>query len=102
MRHIELMTSAALFIAACSSQPPAPEQRLAPVQTAEPAAIVEETVAKLVKIEHIGNGGNDQLQDPKSAIFKRSVFFDYDQYIIKDEFKALLDAHDPGGKRLPD
>lgn len=93
MRHIALMTSTALFIAACSVQPPAPEQSLAAVQNAEPATMVEDPVTKSISIEHIGTGGNDQLQDPKSTLFKRSVFFDYDQYIIGDEFKILIDAH---------
>ena len=39
-------------------------------------------------------------------MFNRSVFFDYDQYAIKDEFKPLVDAHakllvkNPGIKML--
>ena len=24
---------------------------------------------------------------------KRSIYFDYDQYVIKDEYKSLIDAH---------
>lgn len=31
--------------------------------------------------------------DPASILFKRSVYFDFDQYTIKDEFKPLVEAH---------
>ena len=32
-------------------------------------------------------------KDPKSILAKRSVYFDYDQFVIKDEYKALVEAH---------
>ena len=34
-----------------------------------------------------------QHDDPASILFKRSVYFDFDQYTIKDEFKPLAEAH---------
>ena len=34
-----------------------------------------------------------QLKNPNSILSKRSVYFDYDQYVIKDEFKPLIEAH---------
>ena len=33
------------------------------------------------------------LKDPANILSKRSVYFDYDQTVIKDEFKATIDAH---------
>ena len=35
----------------------------------------------------------DPLNDPKGVLAKRSVYFDYDSYVVKDEFKALVEAH---------
>jgi peptidoglycan-associated lipoprotein len=32
-------------------------------------------------------------KDPKSILAKRSIYFDYDQYVIKDEYKSLVEAH---------
>jgi peptidoglycan-associated lipoprotein len=32
-------------------------------------------------------------KDPKNILAKRSIYFDYDQYVIKDEYKALVEAH---------
>ena len=33
------------------------------------------------------------LKDPNNILSKRSVYFDYDQFVIKDEYKALIEAH---------
>jgi peptidoglycan-associated lipoprotein len=35
----------------------------------------------------------DPLDDPASALARRSVYFDFDQYVIKDEYKATIEAH---------
>jgi peptidoglycan-associated lipoprotein len=33
------------------------------------------------------------LKDPKSILSKRSVYFDFDSYVIKEEHKPLVEAH---------
>ncbi|HEX7635909.1 MAG TPA: peptidoglycan-associated lipoprotein Pal [Noviherbaspirillum sp.] len=35
----------------------------------------------------------DPLNDPKSALAKRSVYFDYDTYTVKDEYKPVVTTH---------
>ena len=37
--------------------------------------------------------GVNPLKDPANILSKRSVYFDYDQFTIKDEFRATIDAH---------
>jgi peptidoglycan-associated lipoprotein len=37
--------------------------------------------------------GVNPLQVPGSILARRSVFFDFDKYDVKDEYKALLEAH---------
>ncbi|RZI43215.1 peptidoglycan-associated lipoprotein Pal [Herbaspirillum sp. HC18] len=37
--------------------------------------------------------GTDPLNDPKGILAKRSVYFDYDSFIVKDEFKPVVEAH---------
>lgn len=39
------------------------------------------------------NNSNDPLNDPASVLAKRSVYFDFDSYVIKDEFKSVIEAH---------
>ena len=35
----------------------------------------------------------DPLKDPNNILSKRSVFYDYDSNVIKDEYKPLVTAH---------
>lgn len=35
----------------------------------------------------------DPLNDPSNILYKRSVYFDYDQYTVKEEYRALVEAH---------
>ena len=46
-----------------------------------------------------GAAGRTPLNDPASILSKRSVFYDFDSYVVKDEFKPLIEAH---GKYLRD
>ncbi len=73
-------------LAGCGSQPAAREQDGAGVESRNPNAISS------------GVGAADPysaaaLKDPKSPLSKRSIYFDYDSFIVKDEFKSLLDHH---------
>jgi peptidoglycan-associated lipoprotein len=38
-------------------------------------------------------GGANALKDPSSPLSKRSVFFDYDNDAVKDEYRPLVQAH---------
>lgn len=35
----------------------------------------------------------DPLMDPNSPLAKRSVFFDFDSFVVKPEFQSLVEAH---------
>jgi peptidoglycan-associated lipoprotein len=83
----------AMLLAACGSQPPAPEQNPAGVVEGKSSAIGGSTTTAPVASNGIDPYSLAALKDPKSAVYKRSVFFDFDQYVIKDEFKPLVDAH---------
>jgi peptidoglycan-associated lipoprotein len=36
---------------------------------------------------------DDPLKDPNSPLAKRSVYFDYDSFVLKDEFRSVVEAH---------
>jgi len=80
----------ALLIAGCSSTPDAPEQGGAPVESRN---------GNTSSVATVTAGGLDgqklppELTDPKSILSKRSVYFDYDKYDVKAEYKDLVTAH---------
>jgi len=39
-----------------------------------------------------GAGGNP-LKDPSSPLSKRIVYFEFDSYVVKDEYKPMIEAH---------
>jgi peptidoglycan-associated lipoprotein len=93
MRALFIPLSAlTLLLAACGSQPPAPEQNPAGVESRTPGAISTTPVVK-VQPDSFDPASIAALKDPRSPLSKRSVYFDYDSYIVKDEFQALLTAH---------
>ncbi|MGD9786859.1 MAG: peptidoglycan-associated lipoprotein Pal [Sulfuricellaceae bacterium] len=57
-------------------------------------AVVEErgTGATTAGMEDKGVG-MDPLHDPNNILSKRSVYFDFDKYDVKDEYKPLVEAH---------
>ena len=35
----------------------------------------------------------DPLNDPNNPLSKRSIYFDFDSYVVKDEFRPTVEAH---------
>ncbi len=40
-----------------------------------------------------GSFTGDQRKNPASPLSKRSIFFDYDSFVVKDEYRGALEAH---------
>ena len=83
--------SLVVLFAACASteEKPAakPDAAAAPAPSATPRAS-----APTVDLTKRGDGSSP-LRDPNSILSKRQIFFDYDKYDIKAEFKPLVEAH---------
>ena len=88
------LSAVTLLLAACGSQPPAPEQNPAGVESRTPGAVkVDSTPVTRVQPDSLDPNSIAALKDPRSPLSKRSVYFDYDSYVVKDEYQALLAAH---------
>ena len=42
---------------------------------------------------NLGGAGADELRNPNSILSKRSVYFDFDSFVVKDDYKPLVEAH---------
>jgi peptidoglycan-associated lipoprotein len=87
-KYLSLVVVSALLISACSTTE---KNTVTQTETPKPApaaiAATPRTVATVVAPTV------DPLSDPKGVLSKRSIYFDYDSYIVKDEFKTLIEAH---------
>lgn len=76
------------FLAACASQD---------VKEQPKAAVEDKTVAKAPAAETKSAGESavaaNPLKDPNNILSKRSVYFDFDKSVVKDEFKPMVEAH---------
>ena len=87
---LALLMSSVVLMTACST-PVKLEEKVAvedkSMTTAPSTQVDTRTVNPVVA------GSVDPLNDPKGILVKRSVYFDYDSYVVKDEFKSLVEAH---------
>ncbi|MCX7218073.1 peptidoglycan-associated lipoprotein Pal [Undibacterium sp.] len=85
---LALIISSLALITACST----------PVKL-DDKPVVEDKSTKVVTpvdtrtVSPVDTVSVDPLNDPKGILSKRSVYFDYDSYVVKDEFKSLVEAH---------
>ncbi|MDO9454390.1 MAG: peptidoglycan-associated lipoprotein Pal [Stagnimonas sp.] len=91
MRTVSLFSATlfALLLSACSSQPPAPEQNASGMESRTPSTIG----ADPSRVESFDPLSVAALKDPRSPLSKRSIYFDYDSYLVKDEYQSLLVTH---------
>jgi peptidoglycan-associated lipoprotein len=76
----------ALLLSACSSTPISDTASSSKPATEAKATADARTVAPV-------NVATDPLNDPKGALAKRSVYFDYDSYIVKNEARPTVETH---------
>jgi len=101
-RRVVMTAAIGLALAACSSaikldDPPAqagtdsssPEARAGQGPGASGSPLGSERPIAQVTIDP----SKDALNDPKGPLAKRSIYFDFDSYSIRDEFKPVIENH---------
>ena len=89
MRKIAIGTLLVAFLAACSSNP---------IKDATPTKVEDKSSAPAAKGPETKPVTQAQvavnpLKDPNNILSKRNVYFDFDEYVVRDEFKPLVQAH---------
>lgn len=79
LKKLLVIFSAAIFLAACGSSVKLDED------------ISSETDSRTVST--VSTGSTDPLNDPKGELAKRSIYFDFDSYVVKDEYQSIIQAH---------
>jgi peptidoglycan-associated lipoprotein len=79
----------ALVLGACSSGVKLDEPAAPPVEDRAASAGPGQDARAVPKVD----ATVDPLSDPNNPLAKRSIYFDYDSYIVKDEFRPTVDVH---------
>jgi peptidoglycan-associated lipoprotein len=104
MRKFFVAAIAAVFLAGCASQETQPEAPIddkgaatAPAGGATTSGLGGTGVGGTTGAGGaVGAGtgtGGSPLRDPANILSKRSVYFDFDSFVVKDEFRPLVEAH---------
>jgi peptidoglycan-associated lipoprotein len=105
---ITTLTAAGLLLAAaCTTtttppeeQKPAPTEERKPAEGATPRGVAPVDVTKGQQL------GSSALKDPSNILSKRSIYYDFDKFEVKDEYRPMIEAHarylrdNPGAKML--
>jgi peptidoglycan-associated lipoprotein len=99
MRNWIIAALLVVAIAGCKStetQDAAPVEDRAPTSTAPAAGGATTSGATTGAVSGTPGAGStaaSALKDPSNILSKRNVYFDYDQFAVKDEFRPLIEAH---------
>jgi peptidoglycan-associated lipoprotein len=103
---------AVIALAGCSSTPDAPakveEGTTGQTQNPNSGLGTGTTGAPppVVSAGDVGSAGktagmDPALTDPRNPLSKRSIFYDYDSFVVKDDYKPLVEAHAAYLKKNP-
>jgi peptidoglycan-associated lipoprotein len=76
-----------------AAKPAATAPAAAPATAPKPSAAESKPVTTVQAAPKTGATGFAALKDPNNILSKRAVYFDYDKFDVKDEFKPLIEAH---------
>ncbi|MDL2284995.1 peptidoglycan-associated lipoprotein Pal [Oxalobacter sp. OttesenSCG-928-P03] len=80
LKKILVILSAALFLAACESSVKLDE------------GVQQETTDSRT-VSTVSTGSTDPLNDPQGELARRSIYFDFDSYVVKGEYQSIVQAH---------
>jgi len=98
MKRLLMGLLMAAVLAGCASDP-AKEQEGAAVEDRKPGTesgpVVKKPIDEGATAKPLGTAGvsADPLKDPANILSKRSVYFDFDSFLVKPEFQGLVEAH---------
>ncbi len=87
IKNFALILASAILLVACSS-PVKLDDNKAPVLESD-----VNTGADARSVNTVDAGSVDLLHQPGDILSKHSIYFDVDRYIVKDEFKSVIEAH---------
>ncbi len=92
LKHLTLLAASSFLLVACNT-----------VKLDETKSVVEERKTDTTTTQQASAEDKrkvdpldtkvDPLKDPSGVLAKRSVYFDYDMYVVKDEYKGVVQNH---------
>jgi len=81
------------LVAGCSSVKLDDEQKPAPIVDAGAADKGSTDARAVAPVDAAATRGVDPFTDPNNPLSKKSVYFDFDSFLVKSEYQPLVEAH---------
>ena len=93
MNKLLVVAAMAALLAGCASTPKEEPKAAVEDRTPTMAVPAKPGVTRVTPVAPRPAELPNVLKDPNNILSKRSLFYDYDKYDVKDEYKPLLQAH---------
>ncbi|TAK68130.1 MAG: peptidoglycan-associated lipoprotein Pal [Betaproteobacteria bacterium] len=93
MKKLLAVAAVVALLAGCASTPKEEPKAAVEDRTPTTAVPTQPGVSTVTPIGPTTDQLPNALKDPNNILSKRSVYYDYDKYDVKDEYKPLLQAH---------
>ena len=93
MKKLLVVAAALTLMAGCASTPKEESKAAVEDRTPSKAVAPPPAVTTVTPVAPKADQVPNVLKDPNNILSKRSIYYDYDKYDVKDEYKSLLQAH---------
>jgi peptidoglycan-associated lipoprotein len=96
MKKFLVAAAMAALLVGCSTQPSAPvddQSTAAAAAAAKDGATTSGTTTSGISGAPAGTGAANPLKDPNNILSKRSIYFEFDSFVVEDKYKAQIEAH---------
>jgi peptidoglycan-associated lipoprotein len=90
IKSIAFIISTAAVLSACSTPVKLND---APVVAKAPTPVMPPPAADPRSVAPVDTGSVDPLNDPKGVLANRSVYFDFNSYVVRDGDKSVVENH---------
>jgi peptidoglycan-associated lipoprotein len=90
IKSIAFIISTAAVLSACSTPVKLND---APVVAKAPTPVQQAPAADPRAVPTVDTGSTDPLNDPKGVLANRSVYFDFNSYVVRDADKSVVENH---------
>ena len=88
VKSVSFIIATAALLAACKTPTPAVEPTVVERQPSAPSAAADTRDIRPVETASV-----DPLNDPKGVLANRSVYFDFDSYVVREDGKPVVSNH---------
>jgi peptidoglycan-associated lipoprotein len=93
MKKLFAVAAMVAMLAGCASTPKVESKAAVEDRTPSMAVPTQPGVSTVTPVTPKADQLPNVLRDPNNILSKRSLYYDYDKYDVRDEYKPLLQAH---------